>query len=150
MNSPFSTWLNLLKYPSLRDHVIALVRQLAYVGAGDHLAVGRRYEADGVADDRLYLRNVVGGEGLVAGLEVEDLAVAAIKETARTEHLATRVRADEEHLVGGRDGEGLAVGLLGGQSDDAVNAARDGVRGLDHPQVFRTNLTVISKQSCAS
>ncbi len=89
--------------------------------------------ADAVADHALYLRVVIDGVGLVPRLEVEDLAVAAAPDGARSEHLAALKPADEQQLIGLGDPEGLAIGLLVRELNESIHALGDGVRGVDRP-----------------
>ena len=70
----------------------------------------------------------------MTGLEIEDLAVAALIETAGAEHLAAAVVADEQQLIRRRDDKRLAVGLLVLQGEIAVDVLGDGMCRLDNPQ----------------
>ena len=53
----------------------------------------------------------------MAGLEVEDLAVAAMIAAAAAEDLATGIPADEDQFVGSGNVEVLTVGLFLLQND---------------------------------
>jgi hypothetical protein len=89
--------------------------------------------ANGVTDNGLYVLVVIGGIGLVAGLEVEDLTVASLIETSGTEYLAGLVSTDEEKLLGLGNTKRLAVHFLMLKEDELVNALCNGVRGIDNP-----------------
>src|SRR5437773_11743906 len=62
-------------------------------------AVGGGGPAGGVGDDAEDVLVVVGGIGLVAGAEVEDLAPPAVVAAAAAEDLAAREPADEDEVV---------------------------------------------------
>ena len=80
---------------------------------------------------------IVDGEGLVTGLEVEYLSVAAIPEATRTEYLTAGIVTDEKKLVGCGNGERLTVGFLMGKGEVTVDILGDGMTGLDNPERFR-------------
>src|SRR5699024_8840042 len=65
----------------------------------------------GVGQHPLDVRPAVDGVLLVAGAEVEDLALAAAEHGAGAEHLPPGEGGDEHQLVGGGDVEHLAVHL---------------------------------------
>jgi len=71
---------------------------------------------------------------LVAGLEVEDPAAAALVAAAAAEDLAALEPADQHEAVGGRDVERLAVHLLLLDHEGFAEPLRDRVRPIDHPQ----------------
>ena len=100
----------------------------------DCLTIRGSYKANGIANHVLYVFVVVGGEGLVAGLEIEDLAVAALKETSGAEDLASGECADHEDLGIIRDAEGLTVGLFVGKGEIAVDPLYDRMRGIGDPK----------------
>ena len=77
---------------------------------------------------------MVDREGLVAGLEVEDVALAAGEGAAAAEDLAALEPADENLLVRLGDVEVLAVGLLMLDDDVAVQTLQDGVAGVHCPE----------------
>ena len=78
---------------------------------GLHNGIGGRGPANRIGDDGLDFRLIIDREGFVAGLEVED-ASAAHEAAAGTEHLSARMPGDEHQVVGLRDEELLAVGLI--------------------------------------
>src|SRR5699024_11426942 len=99
-------------------------RGLPLLGAGPHHGVGQHALDLALAVDRVLL---------VAGAEVEDLALAAAEGGAGAEHLSPGEGGDEHQLVGGGDVEHLAVHLLLRHDDRVGHAAGDGVGAVDGP-----------------
>ena len=128
----FVKWL-ILSECALFDDVAALVGGFTDVGTSGQLTVGGCKIAHRIFDYRLNVGVVIGGEGFVAGLEIEDLTVSALKKATCPEHLAAREIGKEKELVGGGNNEGLAVGLLGVKLKVAVDATGYGVAGLNYP-----------------
>src|SRR5690606_17466532 len=87
----------------------------------------------GVGEHALDLRLVVDGVLLVAGAEVEHLALAATEHGAGAEHLAAGEGGDEYELVRCGDVEHLPVHLLLGDDDRVGHAASDRVGAVDGP-----------------
>src|SRR5690625_2256511 len=113
-------------------------------GGGTVLRAG---PGDSVGQHPLDLGLTVDGVLLVAGAEVEDLALAATEHGPGAEHLSPGVGGDEHQLVGGGDVEHLAVHLLLGHDDRMRDAAGDGVGPVDGPHPLL--LAVIAPQQVA-
>ena len=77
----------------------------------------------------------IGGVGLVAGLEEEHFAVAALPGTTAADNLAGVEPAEIKELIGGGNIEEFAVGLFHFQLKVFRHALGDGVGGhaADHP-----------------
>ena len=67
-------------------------------------------------------------------LEIKDLSVSSLEQTARTEHLSAGIAGDQQNLVGIGNGKGLAVGLLLFQLNTAIDAMGNGVSRIDDPK----------------
>ena len=102
-------------------------------GVGRH--VQGRGPAHGVGDDGLDLLLVVDGEGLVAGLEVED-APAAHEAAAGAEHLSAGMPGDEDQVVRLGDEELLAVRLVVRHLEVVADALGDGMARARHPEAL--------------
>ena len=89
---------------------------------------------------------MVGGHGLVAGLEVEHLTCAALPDTAGAEHVARLVPRHEHQLIGIGNLEGLCVDLLTVDVEVRGNACGDGVGRVDVPHDL---VEVVSPQQVA-
>ena len=100
-----------------------------------HAAVGSG-PAHGVLYDGLHVGVVIDGEGLVAGLEVEDLARASAVAQPASEHLAALETADEHGHVRLRHVERLGIGLLMLGEDVLLEAPGDGMGGLGDPHAL--------------
>ena len=101
---------------------------LVFVAGGDGCC-----PVNGVGDDALNVGVMEGGAGLVAGLEVEDLArVAQICHT-RTEDVAVLIPTAEDEFVRLGNEEGLCIKLLGFDEELVGNARCDGVSGEHIP-----------------
>ena len=77
-----------MAFSLLSYNVGFFIRDLSYVRAGDLLSVSGSNESYRVSDSLLYRLVVIGGEGLVTGLEVEYLTVNSLPKCAGAEYLA--------------------------------------------------------------
>ena len=121
----------------LYSELFPVKSRLLYVGRVElfHAAVGVG-PVHGVFDDRLHVGVVIDGEGLVAGLEVEDLARAPAVAQPASEHLAALEAADEHGHVRLRHVERLGVSLLMLGEDVLLEAPGDGMGGLGDPHAL--------------
>ena len=87
-----------------------------------------------VFDHTLDLGYFEGREGLVTGLEIKDLSVTSLVETARAEDLAAAEARYKQELIGGGNYKGLTVGLLVLEGEKSVDISRYGVRRLGDPK----------------
>ena len=107
--------------------------RVRHMADGELRHIDRLCPFDGVGDDLLHLRHVVDGEGLVAGLEVEDLAATAVEAAAAAEDFAALKPADEHEVVRCGDVEVFAVGLLVRDDDLFLETVDDGMGGIHDP-----------------
>ena len=93
--------------------------------AGKLGSVGRLRPKHRVFDHPLHVLVIVGREGLVPGLEVENASVSAMEAAPAAENLATLVRGNENGFIGLGNVKGLAVHFLvgGTQANMTVIAA---------------------------
>ena len=101
---------------------------LVFVAGGDGCC-----PVNGVGDDALNVGVMEGGAGLVAGLEVEDLARVAEVGHTRTEDVAVLIPTAEDELVRLGNEEGLGVKLLGFDEEFVGDSRCDGVCGKHIP-----------------
>ena len=92
---------------------------------------------------------MVGGHGLVAGLEVEHLTCAPLPYTAGAEHVARLVPGHKHQLIGIGDLEGLCVDLLAIDVEVGGNPCGDGMGGVDVPDSFSVAVTPSEVPGCA-
>src|SRR5699024_5089841 len=88
---------------------------------------GRTGPVDAVGDHAAHVGVLVDGVVLVAGAEVEDLALAAAEGAAGAEYLSPAEGGDEDQLIGHGDVEVLAVHLLLVDDDRVRDALGDGM-----------------------
>jgi hypothetical protein len=91
---------------------------------------------DGVGEDAADFGLVVGGEGFVAGAEVDDFAFAAGPGAAGAEDVTAFEPGDHDEFVGGGDVEEFAVHFFVGDVEVFGEAVGDFVGGVDDPEAF--------------
>ena len=89
-----------------------------------------------VLDHVLYILIMIDGEGLMTGLEVEDLAVFAVEGHTGAEHLAALIPGDEHNIIGIGNAERLTVGLVMGQLKITAQTLCDRMRRLYDPDTL--------------
>ena len=94
------------------------------------------HKAPGILQDTLDVFILEGVQRFVAGLEIEDFAVAPVKAAGGAEHISRLVPADGQQRVRGWDIKAFAVHFLGGQFKPRGNAPHDGMGGLDNKNTF--------------
>ena len=89
-----------------------------------------------IANNGLNVFVIEYGEGFVAGLEIEDPAVAAVEGATGAEHLAALIPAHENNLVGLGNTERLGIGLNTVKLEISADALSDRVGGVNGPNAL--------------
>lgn len=95
----------------------------------------RRCPADSVFDNLDNGFIVVAADGLMAGVEIEDLTETAFECDTAAEYVATLEPADEYYLIRSGNVEVLTVHFLFIQLEVKRNTFGDGVTGVNGPNV---------------
>ncbi len=104
---------------------------------GEGAAGARAGPFDSVGEDAADFRLVIGGEGLVAGTEVDDFAFAAGPGAAGAEDVSAFEPGDHDEFIGGGDVEMFAVHFFVGDVEMFGEAVGDFVGGVEDPETFK-------------
>ena len=82
---------------------------------------------DGVGQNPLDVRIVVGGAGLMPGLEIKDLPISSCKCASASENRSTFKPSEKNHIIRFWDGKRLTIEFFIRKINDLWNSFRDWV-----------------------